>query len=211
METKEEMVENFRTVDDAFEFDVDDHGQENENFISELEPEIKVKQNNVFDESSRNINGRKDSSNAAENVNPKLDVNLTPVSSESSADFEQLENDNENAEDNSYKGNSDTDVGSESSGNEKCEESDNENSDKSDNEEENENIVSGKDDDSDESKSGEDGASSRENSDEEGNDTDDESKDENDSADESNRDEIKGRDVLHLNILIYWIISCIGI
>jgi hypothetical protein len=38
METQEEIVENFSTVDDTFEFDVDDHGQENKNLISELEP-----------------------------------------------------------------------------------------------------------------------------------------------------------------------------
>ena len=209
METQEEIVENFSTVDDTFEFDVDDHGQENKNLISELEPETKVKQNNVFDESSRNINGREDSYDA-ENVNkhPEWDVNLSPVSSERSADFEQLENDTENIEDNSNKGNSDYDVGSDSSGNEKCDESDNENSDKSDNEEEKENIANGKDDDSDESKSEEDTAYSRENSDEEGNDTDDESKDENDSDDE-NKDEIKGRNILHLYILIYLNISCI--
>lgn len=91
METQEEIVENFSTVNDTFEFDVDDHGQENKNLISELEPETKVKQNNVFDESSRNINGREDSYNA-ENVNkhPEWDVNLSPVSSERSAYFEQL-------------------------------------------------------------------------------------------------------------------------
>jgi hypothetical protein len=60
-------------------------------------------------------------------LHPEWDVNLSPVSSERSADFEQLENDTENIEDNSNKGNSDYDVGSDSSGNEKCDEIDNEN------------------------------------------------------------------------------------